>query len=168
VRIGTEQRHEMSPGNTEMKYRSTRSNRVLGALRKGNCNILGNGSPKYLLRAVLRRSTLSSPNLRLLPCFSRPALRLDGSVLVCVHLRTQCLKTPLVPHKRKLSTTSSPRALCCWILRVSAIDDARVAHVRWWQVGVTVAISLPLVSLWANLLGGLFPLAAVYLGYANC
>jgi Mg/Co/Ni transporter MgtE len=40
----------------------------------------------------------------------------------------------------------------------------------WWdgfspQVGMTVAISLPIVSLWANMLGGLFPLVAVYFGY---
>lgn len=28
-----------------------------------------------------------------------------------------------------------------------------------------VAVSLPLVSLWANLLGGLFPLLAVWMGY---
>eukprot|EP00959_Pyramimonas_sp_CCMP1952_P435132 9111352-Pyramimonas_sp.AAC.2 len=33
------------------------------------------------------------------------------------------------------------------------------------QVGLTVAVSLPIVSLWANMLGGLFPLVAVYLGY---
>jgi Mg/Co/Ni transporter MgtE len=32
-------------------------------------------------------------------------------------------------------------------------------------VGMTVAVALPLVSLWANLLGGLFPLMAVRLGY---
>ena len=33
------------------------------------------------------------------------------------------------------------------------------------QVGLTVAVSLPVVSLWANMLGGLFPLAAVWFGY---
>mmetsp|Transcript_5108 Transcript_5108/g.6941 ORF Transcript_5108/g.6941 Transcript_5108/m.6941 type:complete len:198 (+) Transcript_5108:97-690(+) len=33
------------------------------------------------------------------------------------------------------------------------------------RVGVTVAISLPVVSLWANLLGGVFPLVAVWFGY---
>lgn len=33
------------------------------------------------------------------------------------------------------------------------------------MVGLVVAVSLPLVSLWANLLGGLFPLLAVWMGY---
>lgn len=33
------------------------------------------------------------------------------------------------------------------------------------QVGLTVAVALPIVSLWANLLGGLFPLLAVKLGF---
>eukprot|EP00243_Klebsormidium_subtile_P000562 TRINITY_DN1095_c0_g1_i1.p1 TRINITY_DN1095_c0_g1~~TRINITY_DN1095_c0_g1_i1.p1 ORF type:complete len:209 (+),score=29.77 TRINITY_DN1095_c0_g1_i1:438-1064(+) len=33
------------------------------------------------------------------------------------------------------------------------------------MVGLTVAISLPVVSLWANALGGLFPLLAVKFGY---
>ncbi|EFN54495.1 hypothetical protein CHLNCDRAFT_135185 [Chlorella variabilis] len=33
------------------------------------------------------------------------------------------------------------------------------------QVGVTVAISLPVVSLWANLLGGVFPLLSSHLGF---
>jgi Mg/Co/Ni transporter MgtE len=32
-------------------------------------------------------------------------------------------------------------------------------------VGLVVAISLPLVSLWANMLGGVLPLAATHLGY---
>eukprot|EP00244_Chara_vulgaris_P009881 TRINITY_DN4338_c0_g1_i1.p1 TRINITY_DN4338_c0_g1~~TRINITY_DN4338_c0_g1_i1.p1 ORF type:complete len:205 (+),score=30.30 TRINITY_DN4338_c0_g1_i1:230-844(+) len=33
------------------------------------------------------------------------------------------------------------------------------------RVGITVAVALPLVSLWANVLGGLFPLLAVKFGY---
>eukprot|EP00245_Coleochaete_scutata_P009187 TRINITY_DN2967_c0_g1_i1.p1 TRINITY_DN2967_c0_g1~~TRINITY_DN2967_c0_g1_i1.p1 ORF type:complete len:210 (-),score=28.49 TRINITY_DN2967_c0_g1_i1:516-1145(-) len=33
------------------------------------------------------------------------------------------------------------------------------------RVGMTVAVALPVVSLWANALGGLFPLMAVKLGY---
>mmetsp|Transcript_7798 Transcript_7798/g.14741 ORF Transcript_7798/g.14741 Transcript_7798/m.14741 type:complete len:198 (-) Transcript_7798:93-686(-) len=33
------------------------------------------------------------------------------------------------------------------------------------RVGVCVAVSLPIVSLWANMLGGLFPIVAVWLGY---
>jgi len=32
------------------------------------------------------------------------------------------------------------------------------------QVGVVVAVALPVVSMWANLLGGLFPMVAVRLG----
>ena len=32
------------------------------------------------------------------------------------------------------------------------------------QVGVVVAVALPVVSMWANLLGGLFPMVAVKLG----
>lgn len=33
------------------------------------------------------------------------------------------------------------------------------------RVGVVVAVALPVVSMWANLLGGLFPMVAVKLGY---
>lgn len=33
------------------------------------------------------------------------------------------------------------------------------------QVGLTVAISLPIVSLWANFLGGVFPLMSAHYGY---
>ncbi len=33
-----------------------------------------------------------------------------------------------------------------------------------FQVGLTVAVALPLVSLWANALGGMFPLLAVRFG----
>ncbi|KAK3250225.1 hypothetical protein CYMTET_40381 [Cymbomonas tetramitiformis] len=33
------------------------------------------------------------------------------------------------------------------------------------RVGVAVGVSLPVVSLWANCLGGLFPLCATWLGY---
>ena len=33
------------------------------------------------------------------------------------------------------------------------------------DVALTVAISLPVVSIWANILGGMFPLLATHLGY---
>ena len=69
--------------------------------------------------------------------------------------------TPLVVER------SSPSRLSRRFLRPSSsvFSFALVWDGISPMVGLVVAVSLPLVSLWANLLGGLFPLLAVWMGY---
>lgn len=56
-------------------------------------------------------------------------------------------------------------AICGLILGAFVFAIGSVLHIVSFHVGVVVAISLPLVSLWANLLGAVLPLLAARLGY---
>uniref|UniRef100_A0A7S3FI68 SLC41A/MgtE integral membrane domain-containing protein n=1 Tax=Haptolina ericina TaxID=156174 RepID=A0A7S3FI68_9EUKA len=61
---------------------------------------------------------------------------------------------------RVLVKESVVGALCGLVLGVSVLGVGLLFRIVSVHVGVVVAISLPLVSLWANFLGAVFPLIA--------
>eukprot|EP00898_Chlorokybus_atmophyticus_P004700 jgi/Chlat1/5230/Chrsp33S05079 len=63
--------------------------------------------------------------------------------------------------KKEAITGCSIGALLGFIIFTISMCWGGISH----GVGMTVAVALPLVSLWANMLGGLFPLLAVKFGY---
>ena len=66
--------------------------------------------------------------------------------------------------RRVVCKETAVGAICGLVLGVFVLVVGCVLQIVSFHVGVVVAISLPLVSLWANLLGGALPLLAARLG----
>ena len=66
--------------------------------------------------------------------------------------------------RRVVCKETAVGAICGLVLGAFVLAIGSVLQIVSFHVGVVVAISLPLVSLWANLLGGVLPLLAARLG----